>query len=249
MEPILELKIYKLIDPRDGEIRYVGLTFNSISQRLKSHRNEKSKSHKSNWIKSLRTQGFYPLIEIIETVYSYEDACEREIFWISKMKEEGHNLTNHASGGNKNKKMSEETRLKMSESRKEWCRNNKVTLTNEKKQQLSKIRKEIMSDPKQREKLRIANKRYEDSKTQSQKIKDIISQKHTIVDKYDKEMNFICSYLSIRDAERQTSVNRSNITKCCEHKVLSAGGYVWRYENDTTPILLDKRKFRSGNVS
>jgi len=102
--------IYKLVDPTSKEVRYIGLTFNSLKQRLRSHYSEKSKSHKSNWVQSLRRQGLRPLIEAIESdISSYDDVCDREIHYIEKYKSEGHRLTNMASGGNKNKKMSKET--------------------------------------------------------------------------------------------------------------------------------------------
>ena len=124
--------IYKLIDPITNEIRYIGLTFNDLNQRLKSHCSEKSKSHKSNWVQSLRKQGLKPIIESIEdNILSYEEVCDREIFYIDKYKLEGHRLTNMASGGNKNKKMSDETRKKMSDSAKN--RNFKLVLSDETK--------------------------------------------------------------------------------------------------------------------
>jgi hypothetical protein len=39
-------------------------------------------------------------------------------------------------------------------------------------------------------------------------------------------------YKSIREAERQTGVVHTSISKCCRHKQEKAGGYIWRYEND-----------------
>jgi len=113
----IKYTIYKLIDPISYETRYIGLTFNDLKQRLKSHCSEKSKSHKSNWIQQLKSKGLKPIIESIEdNISTYDDCCEREIYWIEKYKSEGYRLTNMASGGNKNKKMSEETRQRMSES-------------------------------------------------------------------------------------------------------------------------------------
>jgi group I intron endonuclease len=227
----IEYKIYKLIDPRNNEVRYIGLTFNSLKLRLKSHRSEKSKSHKSNWIKLLLKNGYSPIIELIEGgISTYDIACEREIYWISKFKEDGHKLTNEASGGNKNKKMSEEVRLKMSLSRKAWLSHTKLILSEESKKKISESTKLRMQDPKEIEKLRISNKRYEDLKTEEQKINDILIQDCKPIIQYTKDMEKVDEYLSIRDAERKTGVYRSNISKCCKLKVKSAGGFIWRYK-------------------
>jgi group I intron endonuclease len=227
----IKYTIYKLIDPISKEIRYIGLTFNDLNQRLKSHFYEKSKSHKSNWIQSLRKQGLKPIIESIEdNILSYDEVCDREIYWIQKYKSEGHPLTNMASGGNKNKKMSDESREKMSIAQIERYKTYKLFLSEDVKEILSLKSKERFKDDKEREKLRISNKRYEDSKTEEQKLNDILIQDVKSVIQYDKDMNFISEYISIRDAERKTNINRSNISKCCKEKVKSAGGFIWKYK-------------------
>jgi group I intron endonuclease len=227
----IKYTIYKLIDPETNEVRYIGLTFNNLKQRLKSHCSEKSKSHKSNWVQSLRKRGLKPIIESIEdNISSYDDVCEREIYYIEKYKSEGHRLTNMASGGNKNKKMSDETRKKMSESAKN--RNFKLVLSDDTKKILSEKAKERFEKDFERERLRVSNKKYEDSKTEEQKKHDILIQNPKSVLQYDKDMNLINEYLSLREAERITNVSRSNIIKCCKNKVKSAGGYIWKYKSD-----------------
>lgn len=225
----IKYTIYKLIDPVSNEVRYIGLTFNDLKQRLKSHCSEKSKSHKSNWLQNLKSQGLKPIIESIESnISSYDEVCEKEIYYIEKYKSEGHPLTNMATGGNKNKKMSEETKKKMSESAKN--RNFKLILSEESKKLLSFISKERFKDDNERMKLRTSNKRYEDSKTENQKLQDILKQNNKFVMQYDKDMNLICEYPSVRFAERKTNINRSNIIKCCNGKYKSAGGFIWKYK-------------------
>lgn len=237
----IKYTIYKLIDPITNEVRYIGLTFNSLKQRLKSHYSEKSKSHKSNWVQKLRSQGLKPIIESIESdISSYEEVCEREIYWIEKYKSEGHRLTNMASGGNKNKKMSNETRRKMSESAKN--RDFKLVLSDETKKILSEKAKERFNDENERERLRIANKRYEDSKSDEQKLQDILKQKNKFVVQYDKDMKFINEYPSINNAAKINKLDIGNLIKCCKHKVVFVGGYVWRYKGDTTPPNYKNRK-------
>jgi group I intron endonuclease len=233
--------IYKLIDPISNEIRYVGLTFNDLKQRLKSHLSEKSNSHKSNWIKKLKSIGLKPIIESIENnISSYDEVCEREIYWIERFKQEGHPLTNMASGGNKNKKMSEETKRRMSESGKN--RKIKTVLSEETKKILRQIAKERFENEEERERLRISNKKYEDSKTEEQKLNDILIQDCKSVYQYDKNMNLIQVYPSINNAAKLNNIGDGNISKCCKHKVVFVGGFVWRFEGDIKPPVYKNRK-------
>lgn len=137
--------IYKLIDPRTNEIRYIGKTKNSLKKRLYEHltkRNLTPKTHKNNWIKSLLKENLKPIIEKIEEV-NEDNWIEREIYYIQHFKNKGINLTNGTNGGDgalgtkqskdsinkrletmrkkygKNAfKISEETKQKMSESAK-----------------------------------------------------------------------------------------------------------------------------------
>lgn len=231
MEELIKYSIYTLTDPITNEVRYIGLTFNDLKQRLRSHCSEKSKSHKSNWIQLLKSKGLKPLIKAIEeNISSYEETCEKEIYYINKYRSDGHRLTNSASGGNKNKKMSLETKIKMSKSAKN--RKYKLVLSDETKKTMSERSKERFKNQSERDRLRISNKRYEDSKSKDQKMKDILSQDNKYVLQYDKDMNFISEYPSIREAGRMTKIERGNISKCCKNKVKSAGGYIWKYKNN-----------------
>ncbi len=229
--------IYKLIDPTTNQVRYIGLTFNTLKQRLKSHINENSKTHKCFWIKKLKSISANPIIEPIEeNISSYEEACLREIFFIEEYKNNGHDLTNSATGGNKNKKMSDETRRKMSDARFDWLKTNKMILSEESKKRISDSTKLRMQDPKEIEKLKISNKRYEDSKTEDQRLKDILVQNCKMVFQYDIDMNFVKKYPSTRNAEKVTGFNSTNIAKCCKRKVSTVGGFIWRYEGDVSPM-------------
>lgn len=244
----IKYTIYKLIDPITNEIRYIGLTFNDLKQRLKSHCNERSNSHKSNWIKKLKSQGLKPIIESIEdNISSYDDCCEREIYWIEKHKVEGHPLTNMASGGNKNKKMSEETIKRMSESQINRYKNYKLIMPESAKIELSNKAKKRFEKEEEREKLRISNKMYEDSKTPEQKLNDILIQNPKKVIQYDKDMNFIAEYPSINNAAKLNNLSESNISKCCKHKVVAVGGFIWRFEGDLTPPTYKKKAWLNKN--
>ena len=48
----------------------------------------------------------------------------------------------------------------------------------------------------------------------------------------DKVTGEIKEYPSAHEAERQTGIAQSDITKCCQGKAKSAGGYYWHYVNE-----------------
>jgi hypothetical protein len=104
--------IYTLADPRTGEIRYVGKTL-CIEYRLKKHLHEKTTTHKANWIRSLKSLGLAPKIEILEET-TESDWGQCEIFWMETLRFFGFKLTNMAEGGSGGAKpMSEVTKAKM----------------------------------------------------------------------------------------------------------------------------------------
>lgn len=79
--------IYVLIDPFDGEYRYVGRTWN-IGERLSGHIAESSYSNsttkKEMWIKSLLERDAKPIIKVMDEV-SKDEVAEREKYWITML--------------------------------------------------------------------------------------------------------------------------------------------------------------------
>lgn len=53
------------------------------------------------------------------------------------------------------------------------------------------------------------------------------------VNQYDTDMNLIKTWNSITEAENKTNINRSNIIAVCNNKQKTAGGFIWRYNNDS----------------
>lgn len=76
---------------------------------------------------------------------------------------------------------------------------------------------------------RIENLRWADMKLQSENSssKDVCSKP---VLQYSKDMVFIAEYKSLHEASRQTGICSSHITECCQGKLKSAGGYIWKYK-------------------
>ena len=98
----MKVIIYTLADPIAGDIRYVGMTTASLSERLHNHiksvkyRKRPSKNGKQRWIEQLIKQGLKPIIEEIETVEGnvHEIEYTVESYWIWQFKVWGFDLLN-----------------------------------------------------------------------------------------------------------------------------------------------------------
>lgn len=66
--------------------------------------------------------------------------------------------------------------------------------------------------------------------------------KSKVIKCYTFDGKFVCKYDSIHDASNQTNISRSSIKKCCEGLQSTAGGYVWRYEEDDFDKYVVKTK-------
>lgn len=112
--------IYALIDPRNGSIRYVGMSTNP-EQRLGRHvkqaiSNAKVNPHKERWILGLIALGAKPMVAIL-AVSNEKDWPSEETYWIDFLKAKGEPLTNIRAGGKGGSiRCSEETRRRISES-------------------------------------------------------------------------------------------------------------------------------------
>lgn len=49
---------------------------------------------------------------------------------------------------------------------------------------------------------------------------------------YDKNNNLIKIWNGIKQIEEELNINDGNISQCCRGKRKTAGGYIWRYENE-----------------
>lgn len=93
------VKIYALVDPKDGRIRYIGKTRYTLAKRLAEHcqdRRMRHNRHKINWIRLLESEGMRPLIRLLEECQE-SDWQEREKFWIALHRA---TVTNVTDGGN-----------------------------------------------------------------------------------------------------------------------------------------------------
>ena len=208
--------LYVLKDPNTLIIRYVGYS-NSPKRRLWEHiRDAKKgvKTHKSYWIKSLIDNQQSPLIEILYNCNNHDDILQKEIELIKELKDNGILLTNLTDGGdgqrgkkldknhpiinyNLGKKMSDETKMKLSESRKG------IVFTDEHKSKLS-LKKTGHK--------RSLDSIEKQSLTKSCKIKVLYNDKVFIFSKKSEAVKF-------------TGVNSNQIDKLIEKEQKSKKGY------------------------
>lgn len=85
--------IYRLLDPRDHSICYVGMSKNA-ERRYIEHTQNQIRSDLHWWITSLKRLNLRPLLSIIEAVETIEEAKEREAHWIREYLERDEPLTN-----------------------------------------------------------------------------------------------------------------------------------------------------------
>ncbi len=92
------ITIYALTDPRTKEIRYIGKSIR-YKGRFRDHLNDNSKTHKVNWIKSLKSRGLIPGLVVLQQFDDNADWQEIERFWIRIAKKNNWDLVNGTDGG------------------------------------------------------------------------------------------------------------------------------------------------------
>lgn len=94
-DDVRETTVYGLIDPRTGEIRYVGHTVN-LKQRLSFHMSQPASIAMRGWIGELKAAKLKPTPVILEKTTAFY-AFKVELKWINTLHEAGAPLLNHMS--------------------------------------------------------------------------------------------------------------------------------------------------------
>lgn len=97
-------KVYGLIDPRDGRIRYIGCTGRKqLSARLNHHVGSATgvgkkgwDARRNRWIREVLAEGFRPTITELERYESQEEGWAAEKRWIARLRPQ---LVNDTGGG------------------------------------------------------------------------------------------------------------------------------------------------------
>lgn len=218
--------IYVLIDPENGVIRYVGKSDN-VNNRLKEHirKSNISKTHKNNWINSLKRKGLIPIVEVIDVVPISEWGFWEQ-YWIDLLKSWNIKLTNIALGGQGgnlgfevNQKIAklklgvprnETTKIKLAEHHTGL----KATQETKNKMSLSKI----------------GDKNGMFGRKQTEKMKKTIIKS---ISQLTLDGELIKCWDSIIDASNSLKINRCSIADVCHNRKWkkTAGGYKWRFNN------------------
>jgi len=212
--------IYVLVDPRNGDVRYVGKSDNP-NKRLVDHirKSNNSITHKNNWIKSLIKDGYEPLIDVIDEVPNSNWGFWEQ-YWIDLFKGWGFDLTNIANGGVggnlgpvvnkkisdalKGRVFSDEAKLKMS-----------IGST-------GKIHTDKTKEKMSRQRSGIGNSMYG-------KIRKESSKKYRPVIQLDLDGNIIDKWDGVTIASKTLNINRCTISDVCNGRKKTAGGFKWKY--------------------
>lgn len=120
-------KVYGLVDPRDGEIRYVGLSKTRyLSKRLGQHVREARLSHvaghktrKSQWMREVFAVDLRPTILLLQTCFTEDEGLLVEKDWIARLRPK---LVNESSGGRGLNDPSRELSIRLSlSSKRHWA--------------------------------------------------------------------------------------------------------------------------------
>lgn len=208
--------LYTLAHPITKEIRYIGKT-NNLTLRYNRHCSpEDQQSHRISWLKSLKSKGLRPLMEVLEE-FNCEDTCyESEIYWIAQFKIWGFDLVNTHEGGRTSysNPMSEETKLKVSQtlrerySKQEHHLKNKPHTKEQKKQRSNRLKGIKPS-------CSFKGKKHGKSVRKSVEV----YKNNILIDTLD----------SVFEASIKYNVNAGSISNVCLGKAKTAKGYTFKY--------------------
>ncbi len=94
--------IYALVDPRAGQIRYVGLSLRGMDRpRVHLRRPlDRDRTHRANLLRHWSSLGVVPEIQVLDSGFlTDEEASQAERYWISLLRIAGCDLVNHTDGG------------------------------------------------------------------------------------------------------------------------------------------------------
>jgi len=227
------MKIYTLSCPITNNIKYVGITKNSLSKRLSQHLAEKRNNKRKSWILNLRNKNLIPSMELLDEV-SDNEWKDEEKFYISYFKFLGFDLVNMTDGGDRIE-MTIEIRRKISKSHigkklsDETKR--KIGLANVQGRCGTKGKK--MSDYVKNIRSVSMKNRFVSDKT---KLKMSLSSCKIQIVKMDLNDNELETYKSISECCKLNNYSKGNIIKVCKNKIRKDGskcktayGYKWKY--------------------
>lgn len=221
----MEYCVYMHTCPK-GKV-YIGITRNDPLKRWQNGTGYKNNEYFTRSIKKYGWENFKH--EILFIGLTEKEAKQKEIYLISKYKSNQRKYGYNISSGGESR-----SGIKLTEEHKEKIRKGNLgkKVSEETRKKLSIKSKKRWLNPEYIEHMRIINsgtnnKMYGVKLTDEQKL----LRKSKQVIQFDMGNNFISEFISIHEAEKITGVARSCISGCCEGKYKQAGGYIWKYKN------------------
>ena len=218
--------VYKHINKLNGKV-YVGQTSLGVNDRWKNGKGYKNGIFR-NAIKKYGWDNFEHII--VKENISKKEADLLETALIKEYKELGlsYNITDGGEGA-PGYRHTKETRKKMSAKSKGRKFPEHVKLM------VSARFKGVPFTEEHKLKISIALRGRRKSEEARLKMK-LSHNYHDLVKivKCDKIGNIICTYPSIAEASRDTGVLQTHISRCARGKRPSAGGFKWKYKDETT---------------
>ena len=254
-------KVYKHTTPSNKV--YIGITKQTVEGRWKNGLGYQSSPHFWNAIQKYGWDNIKH--EILHDGLTKEEACEYERYYINKYQStdssKGYNQT---SGGDTGAVYNDEVRNKISDRQKEFYR-----LHPEKREELSRKVTGFKHSEEAKEKMRIAKtgthfvmtdewkarigdanrKRYKSNPklyaSNAERMRRIGMENAKKIEQLDLDGNVIAVFSSLHEAERKTGIRNGNISRCCNGKALTTGGYRWRYAIEITAV--EKQPYQIAN--
>ena len=232
----MKYKIYNLIDPETGEIKYVGQTTKPLLQRLAGHLADayartRFSVEKQEWIKSLMVEYKMPIIELIEDT----NDLSREKYWIDKLNPPYNiHFGNNAEYSLHMKNIKAVPIYQYSQAGdfiREWYS------TAEAARELNLEDANISAAARNKRRLcgDFAWRRFKEDKVEVREIDRFKKEVH----KYSLEGNYLASYSCARDLE---GFAYRVISKCCKGINKTYKGYRFSFEKVESLGLLEKKK-------
>jgi hypothetical protein len=226
-----KVKIYALIDPNDGMVKYVGKTEMSLNRRLYYHIYDLYKCtniHKKNWFNKLLIKNQKPHIILIDEV-DYIDWKFWEIYWISQFRSWDFKLVNYSLGGEGWTSNDVKNLWKQKEYREFHTNRVKGDKNPFYGKQHSNETKKILAD--KCPKFGSENGNYGKSQSDNKKNKIRINQPNikTVI-RLDINENYIDEWISIRFMCNELKLDNGAVTRVLKGKNTHHKGFKFKYK-------------------
>lgn len=228
----MKVFIYTLEHPITNEVRYIGKTKNP-KMRFHNHCNKlhNEKTHKRNWINSLKKENLKPIMKILDEIEESEWKYW-EKFWIEQFRQWGFNLVNHTSGGD-GLTMGNSTSFKKGNvpwnygtAKPRILKGNRGKTENSIKNQFKKGVKPWNKDVTGYNTSKKGKPLQKEIKEKiSNTLKGKPSKKKRNIKQLDMNRNLIKEFSSITEAKFQTGIK--GISNVLTGRAKKAGGYLW----------------------